>query len=146
MPMAEQISDTVLNALLDCLAYLELSDEDVVPADVAGAVQDIVVERFDDLSTGDRLRLAELIHRRVETETDPGRQDFFRTYPEDIGLTDEETAADDGGEDERGDNELGDDALDDGEIGDGAGTRRLRRPGELSATPRQRRRDSSGEA
>lgn len=94
--MADQIFDTVLDALLDCLAFLEMSDEDVVPPDVAGAVQDIVVERFDDLSSGDRLRLARLIQARVAGEVDLRRQNFFRTYPEDIGLTDEDEAADDG--------------------------------------------------
>jgi hypothetical protein len=78
----------VLDALLDCVMFLELSNDDVVDPDVAATVLDNVAGILGELDDEEREALAALIQERAADTDDPARRAFLEDFPESFGLVD----------------------------------------------------------
>jgi hypothetical protein len=80
------VLEIVVEALLDCLMFLELSDDEAVNPDDAVRMMEWVAHLLGDLSPADRLRLAEMAEARAAREEDPDRREFLLDFPEAFAL------------------------------------------------------------
>jgi hypothetical protein len=81
-----QVDETLVVALLDLLAFLELSGDTVVDPDAAVNQMEATAYRLARLPPADQTRLIELITARAANEPDQERAAFFASLPEAIGL------------------------------------------------------------
>jgi hypothetical protein len=80
------VLEIVVEALLDCLMFLELSDDEAVNPDDAVRMMEWVAHLLGDLSPADRLHLTELTEARAAREEDPDRREFLLDFPEAFAL------------------------------------------------------------
>ena len=88
--MSDALRDSLLAALLDVLASIELSDDDQVEPRFASDVLEDVTYHLDALAESDRALLVTLIRKHAVTESDPDRRQIIEDAPEDLGLLDED--------------------------------------------------------
>jgi hypothetical protein len=80
------VLEIVVEALLDCLMFLELGDDEAVNPDDAVRQMEWVAHLLGDLSPADRQHLTELAEARAAREEDPDRREFLLDFPEAFGL------------------------------------------------------------
>ncbi|WDZ84517.1 hypothetical protein [Micromonospora cathayae] len=85
----QMLTGVLLDALLECLTFLELSDDDVVDPNEAASVQDRVAGLFGTLGPGEREMLIGLVKARAARETGVVRE-WLNELPESLGLLDED--------------------------------------------------------
>jgi hypothetical protein len=88
--MSDAVRDALLEALLNCVASLALSDDELVHPDVASDLLNDITHDLGSLNEADRALLTALIRRRAAAEPDPVRREVFEDSPEDLGLLDDE--------------------------------------------------------
>jgi hypothetical protein len=84
----DAILSAVLDALLDCMAFLELSDEESVNTDDAVRTLETVGWRLQQLSPHDQSALTTMIVARAKIEANPQRRRFTEATPDALGLLD----------------------------------------------------------
>jgi hypothetical protein len=80
---------TVLDTLLDCLAFFELCDDETLDPDTALKQLESAAWRLGQLDPPSRARLAVAITDRAQAFEPPHRQ-FVEDAPEALGLLDED--------------------------------------------------------
>lgn len=80
------MEEHLVAALLDLLAFLELSGDDVVHPDAAVAQMESTAHQLASLSLEDQVRLRKLVADLAATEVPPERAAFFSSLPEALGL------------------------------------------------------------
>lgn len=88
--MSDPIRNVLLEALLDLIASIELSDDEVVDADFADEAFNAVAAHLQTLSRPDRELLATLIAESAAKQTDFDRREVYEDAPDDLGLLDED--------------------------------------------------------
>ncbi|MET7666825.1 hypothetical protein [Micromonospora luteifusca] len=83
------LTGVLLDALLECLSFLELSDDEVVDPDEAASVQGRVAGHFDALGPAEREVLTRLVKARAAQETGAVRE-WLDELPKSFGLLDED--------------------------------------------------------
>jgi DNA-binding FadR family transcriptional regulator len=78
--------NAVLDALLECLAFLELSDEGSVDPDDAIRTMESVAHILAGMPESDRRTLADMVRARAAVEPDAARRAFYEATPEGLGL------------------------------------------------------------
>jgi hypothetical protein len=86
--MPDAIHAALLNALLDCLMFLEQGAETEVDPDSAVRTMEIAASALLDLAEADRSTLVAMIHHRADLETDEVRRAFIHGVPHLVGLAD----------------------------------------------------------
>jgi hypothetical protein len=86
----DDIEDVLLDALLDCLAFIDLSDDQVVQPDAAQHVLEDVAGRFDTLDEDARAELVGMILSRAADESRADRKTFLEAIPSHFGLLDDD--------------------------------------------------------
>ena len=80
------MNDAVLQALVDCIAFIELSPDDVIDPDAAVRALESVSFVLGKLPQEEQVALARRIVQLADRETDGGYAAFIRSLPEAIGL------------------------------------------------------------
>lgn len=78
--------ELLVTALLDLLAFLELSGDDTVDPDAAVEQLEEAARTLRQLGEEDRERLVATIEAAAAREEDPARRAFFLATPEALGL------------------------------------------------------------
>lgn len=86
----DPIFTTVLDSLIDCLAFFEHCDDEVLDGQIALKQLESVVHRFDHLTDAQRQELADHIRSRAGAYTSPQMRTFIEEIPEHFGLDDED--------------------------------------------------------
>ena len=86
--MSDAVRDALLEALLNCILSLELSDDELVDPGAATAIQEDIAFTLGRLGDADRALLVTLIEERAATETDPARRELLDDLPDALGLLD----------------------------------------------------------
>lgn len=81
--------EVVVRALADMVVSLELSSEDMVPAEFAAQIFGDLAGVFDSLDAEQRRQLAVMIDGYVETVSDAERRDALAGFSESMGLTED---------------------------------------------------------
>ncbi|CAM3420830.1 hypothetical protein [Stackebrandtia soli] len=88
--MPDAIHTALLNALCNCLVFLEQGDDDEVDPDSAVRTMETAAAALLDLAETDRTTLVAMIHQLADQETDKGRRMFVHGVPRMVGLVDTE--------------------------------------------------------
>jgi hypothetical protein len=88
--MSDALTEALLAALLDLVASLDLSDDDLVDPGFVTDVLDDVATHLEPLDDADRTHLVALIRAHAAAEPDEDRREVFADAPEDFGLLDED--------------------------------------------------------
>lgn len=81
--------EILVRAIVEIVASIELSDDEVINPDTASALLGDMVAILDGLSDDDRFRVAEIIRVVAATERDSRRRSVMLDLPEGLGLIDE---------------------------------------------------------
>jgi hypothetical protein len=76
--------------LTDLAWFLESADDSAVHPDDAVKQLEWMSHRLRQLPSEDRLRLVALVNERAESEPEPAFREFLKTFPEAVGLFDED--------------------------------------------------------
>ncbi|PZG07581.1 hypothetical protein [Nonomuraea aridisoli] len=96
MPGEQTLVRTLAELLTDVAWFLESADDSAVHPDDAVKQLESMSHRLGLLPSEDRLTLVALIHERAESEAEPGFREFLKTFPEAVGLLDEDVRRDQG--------------------------------------------------
>jgi hypothetical protein len=80
------VERAVLEALVDCLAFIEQSPDDVIDPDAAVRALEDVASRLAALAPREREPLLRRL-RALAEEADAPRREFIERMPESLGLT-----------------------------------------------------------
>ena len=86
--MPDAIHTALLNALLDCLVFLEQADDTDVDADAAVRTMESATAALLNLAESDRSTLVRMIHQLADQETNEDRRTFIHSVPYLVGLVD----------------------------------------------------------
>ena len=79
-------SSVLMRTVMDCLAFLELSGDDVIDPDAAVGMIEAVAFELQKLPEPRRAAFVALALHRAAEQDDPRSAEFFRRLPEAIGL------------------------------------------------------------
>lgn len=86
----DPIFTTILDSLIDCLAFFEHCDDEVLDDRIALKQLEWVAYKFDHLTYEQRLELAGHIRSRVGAYESPQMKTFVEEMPESFGLEDDD--------------------------------------------------------
>jgi hypothetical protein len=82
------VIDALVAALLECIVFLELGNDDQVNPDDAVKTMESVAYILGRMSPEDRASLASVVLAHAVLETNPERRSVFESMPEALGLVD----------------------------------------------------------
>jgi hypothetical protein len=88
--MPDAVHVALARSLLECLAFLELSDDETVDARLAVKTMERASHWLGELSETDRAILVSIIQEVAATERAGPVRDFYLSVPDGIGLVDED--------------------------------------------------------
>lgn len=78
--------EEIVKVLADLIVSIDLAGEDLIDTDFASGILDQVAAVMERLDEGERVRIAEIIQRYANSQTDGRRGNAIGELPNDLGL------------------------------------------------------------